>query len=79
MVAFPEVCNAYNDLCYSHESPRTLKNGYTKQLVEVNLDMKLKLPKPQRSGSRMMIPGGNARTSNFNGQPEATMLVFERN
>jgi len=45
MVAFPEICNAYNDLCYDDMGPSDLKNGFTKQLVNVKIYPTMKLPK----------------------------------
>jgi hypothetical protein len=57
------VCNAYNDKCYDENSPSGLKNGYTKELVNINIYPKLKLPTASSSSSRFVVPGGNAKTS----------------
>lgn len=62
-IGFPEVCNAYNDKCYDENSPSGLKNGYTKELVNINIYPKLKLPTASSSSSRFVVPGGNAKTS----------------
>jgi len=60
-VGYPEVCNAFNDLCYNDRTPSTLKHGYTKELVDININPSLKLPKPSKS--RLVISGQNARGS----------------
>ena len=60
-VGYPEVCNAFNDLCYNDRTPSTLKNGYTKELVDININPSLKLPEP--SSSRLVVSGLNARGS----------------